>query len=194
MGSCAPVVGSGTSMVTTTRPVRRATHDARAADDPSPKAPGIWLGMGLGGFLDGIVLHQVLQWHHLLSDTGDHPTTTVRGLEDNTFADGLFHLSTWLFVAVGLALTVHAWQQRKLAPPWGHHVGMLLVGWGAFNLVEGIVDHQLLQIHHVRDDLGGPLSWDLGFLAFGAALVLIGAALAKAASHPSPDAEEAAGG
>ena len=25
------------------------------------------LGFALGGFFDGIVLHQVLQWHHLLS-------------------------------------------------------------------------------------------------------------------------------
>jgi uncharacterized membrane protein len=35
----------------------------------------------------------------------------------------------------------------------------------------------LLSIHHVRDDLGGPLSWDLGFLAFGFLLVIGGWAL-----------------
>ena len=29
----------------------------------------------------------------------------------------------------------------------------------------------LLGIHHVRDDLGGPLGWDLAFLAFGVALM-----------------------
>ncbi|MFW5469913.1 DUF2243 domain-containing protein [Knoellia sp. CPCC 206435] len=32
----------------------------------------------------------------------------------------------------------------------------------------GVVDHLLLGVHHVRDDLGGPLAWDLGFLALGA--------------------------
>ena len=53
----------------------------------------------------------------------------------------------------------------------------MLVGWGVFNLVEGLVNHQLLGVHHVRDDLGAPLSWDLGFLAFGAALVVGGWAL-----------------
>jgi len=142
--------------------------------------------MGLGGFLDGIVLHQVLQWHHLLTNTGDHPMTTVRGLEENTFADGLFHLSAWMFVAVGMALAVHAWQQGRLAPPWSGHVGSLLVGWGVFNLVEGIVDHQILQIHHVRDDLGGPLSWDLGFLGFGALLIVIGVAMVTAADRRIP--------
>jgi uncharacterized membrane protein len=30
----------------------------------------------------------------------------------------------------------------------------------------------LLGVHHVRDDLGGPMSWDSGFLAFGALLVV----------------------
>ena len=60
---------------------------------------------------------------------------------------------------------------------------MLVVGWGVFNLVEGIVDHHILQIHHVRDDLGGPPSWDLGFLAFGALLALIGTAMVEAAEH-----------
>ncbi len=144
-----------------------------------PRAPAFLMGLGLGGFVDGIVLHQILQWHHMLTDTGDHPPTTVAGLEANTLADGFFHLGTWLFVAAGMVLTVRAWQQGRLAPPWRAHAGMLLAGWGAFNLVEGLVDHQLLGIHHVRDDLGGPLVWDLAFLALGALQVLGGLALAR---------------
>jgi uncharacterized membrane protein len=52
------------------------------------------MGMGLGGFVDGIVLHQILQWHHMLTGTGDHPSNTVVGLEANTLADGFFHLAT----------------------------------------------------------------------------------------------------
>ena len=146
-----------------------------------PKAPGVLLGIGLGGFVDGIVLHQLLQWHHILTDTGDHPATTVKGLEANTLADGLFHASTWLFVAAGMALTVRAWQRGELAPPWRAHIGLLLAGWGAFNLVEGLIDHQILGIHHVRDDLGGPLGWDLAFLASGVVLLAAGAALARSA-------------
>jgi uncharacterized membrane protein len=63
---------------------------------------------------------------------------------------------------------------------------MLLAGWGAFNLVEGLIDHELLGIHHVRDDLGGPLGWDLAFLAFGAALVLVGLALARSGERDVP--------
>jgi uncharacterized membrane protein len=156
--------------------LRGAVADVTAG--AGPRTPAFVLGLGLGGFIDGIVLHQILQWHHLLTDTGDHPSDTVSGLEANTLADGLFHLATWFLVAAGMFLTVRAWQRRELAPPWRVHLGMLLAGWGVFNLVEGLVDHQLLGIHHVRDDLGGPLGWDLAFLGFGTLLVIAGVALA----------------
>ena len=49
----------------------------------------------------------------------------------------------------------------------------MLVGWGIFNLVEGLVDHHVLGIHHVRAG-EHQLAWDLGFLALGGALVLGG--------------------
>ena len=138
------------------------------------------MGLGLGGLIDGIVLHQILQWHHMLTDTAGNPAKTVAGLEANTLADGFFHLATWFLICAAMLLTVRAWQRGELAPPWRVHVGMLLTGWGAFNLVEGVVDHQLLGIHHVRDDLGAPLSWDLGFLALGVGLLALGILLA----HP----------
>ncbi|ELB87945.1 hypothetical protein Rwratislav_37287 [Rhodococcus wratislaviensis IFP 2016] len=50
--------------------------------------PGIILGIGLGGFVDGILLHQLLQWHHMLTSTDTdnvgidtYPADTVHGLE-----------------------------------------------------------------------------------------------------------------
>ena len=144
-----------------------------------PLLPSLLMGIGFGGFLDGIVLHQVLQWHHMLTDEGCCPATTVGGLEDNTLADGFFHLGTWIAVMAGTILSLRAWQRGQLAPPWRSHFGGLLLGWGLFNLVEGLIDHQLLGIHHVRDDLGAPLGWDLGFLAFGALLVAVGLVLRK---------------
>ncbi|GAA4949863.1 DUF2243 domain-containing protein [Actinoplanes utahensis] len=134
--------------------------------------PGIVLGVGLGGFLDGILLHQVLQWHHLL--TSEYPVDTVDGLKMNTLGDGLFHTVTWLAVLAGIGLLYsrvtsdrgRVWRSREL---WG----WMLAGWGLFNLVEGLIDHHLLGIHHVH---GGPrqLLWDLGFLALGAVLVVVG--------------------
>ncbi len=138
------------------------------------------MGIGLGGFVDGIVLHQVLQWHHMLSDTADKPVTTVAGLEANTLADGLFHVATYLFVIAGMSATLRAWQRRELAPPWRAHAGLLLTGWGAFNVVEGVIDHLVLGVHHVRDDLGGPLGWDIGFVVVGALQIAAGLALARA--------------
>lgn len=147
-----------------------------------PSAPAFVLGLGLGGFIDGIVLHQVLQWHHLLTgEGGGEPMTTVAGLEANTLADGLFHSATWLLVAAGIALTVRAWQRGEPAPPWRMHLGLLLAGWGVFDVLEGLIDHQLLGLHHVRDDLGGPIGWDLGFLGVGVALTAIGSGLSRAA-------------
>lgn len=151
-----------------------------------PLLPSLLLGIGLGGFIDGIVLHQVLQWHHMLTDEGCCPATTVGGLEDNTLADGFFHVGAWIAVMAGTIVSLRAWQRGELAPPWRSHLGGLLLGWGAFNLVEGLVDHQILGIHHVRDDLGAPLGWDLGFLAFGALLVLAGLALRRSAAVVAP--------
>src|SRR3954453_8415147 len=139
--------------------------------EQNPRLPGFLLGIGLGGFVDGVLLHQVLQWHHMLTSTAGHPATTVAGLKANTLADGLFHVLAWLFVATGSAMTIADWRSGRAAPGWRPWVGMALAGWGALNPVEGLVDHQLLGIHHVRDDLGGPIGWDLGFLALGALLV-----------------------
>jgi uncharacterized membrane protein len=146
-----------------------------------PRAPGILLGIGLGGFVDGIVLHQILQWHHLLSDTEDHPVTTVAGLEANTLADGLFHASTWVAVAVGIAILWRRTTNWRWVISGRAFVGWMLVGWGLFNVAEGIVDHHILGIHHVREGAGvNETAWDLGFLAFGALLVVGGWLLARA--------------
>ena len=137
---------------------------------------GVVLGLGLGGFIDGIVLHQILQWHHMLTDFGSHasfPRTTVPSLEDNTLWDGLFHLSTWVLVTAGVVMMWRTMAAGYRGAIRGL-VGLLLAGWGLFNLVEGVVDHHILTIHHVRDDVAEPLGWDLGFLALGAALVAVG--------------------
>jgi uncharacterized membrane protein len=151
-------------------PVGRADVVAR----PPSIASGLLYGLGFGGFIDGIVLHQILQWHHMVSHVDDYPVTTVAGLEVNTFADGLFHLATWVFVMAGAVTALVAWRRGRLAPSWSFHFGLMLAGWGIFNVVEGLVDHQILGVHHVRDDLGAPLSWDIGFLVFGVLLVVGG--------------------
>lgn len=142
------------------------------------RVPGLVLGVGLGGFVDGILLHQLLQWHHMLSSTDTdnigvryYPVDTVSGLEMNTVWDGLFHTFTWLAVLIGLGLLYSRIVDSR-GQVWGSRVlwGWILVGWGLFNLVEGVVDHHILGIHHVRAD-AYQLWWDLGYLALGVVLV-----------------------
>jgi len=142
--------------------------------------PSVLLGVGLGAFLDGIVLHQVLQWHHLVSAEGCCPASSLAGLEDNTLADGIFHAVAWLITLAGTVAAIQAWRAGRLAPPWGLHLGGLLMGWGIFNLLDS-ANHFVLGLHHVRDDLGGPLGWDVAFLVFALALVAGGALLIRSA-------------
>ncbi|CAJ1504344.1 DUF2243 domain-containing protein [[Mycobacterium] burgundiense] len=152
-----------------------STHRDHPTAGKKPSiAPTLLLGLGLGGFIDGIVLHEILQWHHMVSHVADYPVDTLAGLEVNVLADGFFHVGTWLLVWAGTTLTIVAWRQGRIAPNWSFQSGLLLMGWGIFNLLEGLVDHHLLQIHHVRDDLGAPPVWDIGFLVFGALLVTVG--------------------
>jgi uncharacterized membrane protein len=140
-----------------------------------PIGAGILLGLGLGGFFDGIVLHQVLQWHHLLTSAG-YPPDSVANLKVNTLWDGLFHSATYIFVASGLVLLWRAARLRHVR--WSSKLlaGTFLLGWGIFNLVEGIVDHQLLGIHHVNETVPREqwIYWDLGFLLWGAAMLAAG--------------------
>lgn len=148
---------------------------------------GIWLGLGLGGFFDGVVLHQILRWHHMLTSAG-YPPTSVANLDVNTLADGLFHAATYLFTLIGLIMLWRASRRSDVAWSGRILIGAMLVGWGAFNLVEGLIDHQILGIHHVRDDFPpGPAktAWDIGFLVWGA-LMLAGGWLMIRAAAPSP--------
>lgn len=144
-----------------------------------PTSAGVLFGLGLGGFFDGIILHQVLQWHHMLSSW--YPVNSIENLELNTFWDGVFHSGTYLFVVAGLFILWRHAHRRHLY--WSNKLltGTMLVGFGAFNVVEGIVDHQLLGVHHVNEKvpMAQRMYWDIGFLIWGAAMFIIGWALVR---------------
>lgn len=147
-----------------------------------PAGAGIFFGLGIGGFFDGIVLHQLLQWHHMATSGGypvegvEPASQALENLKLNTVLDGLFHASTYIFVLIGLfwlwraAHRAHLYWSTKLL------IGTLLIGFGLFNLVEGIVDHHLLQIHHVNETVPRDqwVYWDIGFLLWGAVMVIGG--------------------
>ena len=139
---------------------------------------GTVLGVGLGGFADGITLHQIAQWHNMGSAV--LPPTTMDAMSRNMLWDGLFHLAMWVVTLVGVFMLWAAARNRALPESPISFSGELLFGWGAFNLVEGVVDHHLLEWHHVRDlPVHVPL-YDWLFLAFaGVGFLLVGRLLMR---------------
>jgi len=118
-----------------------------------------------------------------------YPANSVHNLEVNTLWDGLFHASTYIFVLLGLIMlwrTVHRthvrWSGKLLA-------GTILMGFGLFNLVEGIVDHHILGIHHVNETVPAVqwIYWDIGFLIMGAVLLIVGWLLLKSGQQHTLD-------
>ena len=145
---------------------------ARTGANPRPLvSAGLMLGVGMGGFVDGIVLHQLLQVHNMLS--ARRPRDSVVNMEINMFWDGLFHAFTWTATAIGLAMLFRA--GRRADVPWSGRVllGAMLAGWGLFNLVEGLIDHHILHVHHVLERAGLSV-WDWAFLGSGVVLMLAG--------------------
>ncbi|WP_046244159.1 DUF2243 domain-containing protein [Hymenobacter terrenus] len=141
-------------------------------------AAGLLLGAGLGGFVDGIVLHQIFQWHNMLSNQLP-PDTLVRA-KVNMYWDGMFHAAVWVLTAVGLGMLWSATGRPEVPHSGRTLLGGLLLGWGLFNVVEGIIDHQLLGLHHVYEYATNKQPADLAFLGFGGLLLLSGWALVRA--------------
>jgi uncharacterized membrane protein len=146
--------------------------------EASAIAGGFVLGLGLGGFADGIVLHQILQWHNMGSAV--LPPTTMEAMAQNMRWDGLFHAATLILTVIGVVLL---WLegQRGTAPRTLRVLGgQMLLGWGVFNLVEGLIDHQVLGLHHVRDLPEHVPAYDWIFLTVGGfAFIAIGWFLAR---------------
>jgi uncharacterized membrane protein len=151
--------------------------------------PSLVLGLGLGGFVDGIVFHQLLGWHHLICTTQTCQPVSIASLQRQNTQDGFFHLAVlalsitgvvWLFKTPPARDQLHG-QGRIL-------LGGALSGWGAFNLVEGLIDHEWLGLHHVLPDSPHWFRYDLLFLLFGLALLLGGWLLARSTKKAEPEA------
>lgn len=144
-------------------------------------AAGALLGCGLGALFDGILLHQVLQWHNMLSSV--RPPSDLAAMKYNMLWDGLFHAVAWIITSLGVAQLWAA--ARKPEVRWSNPAfsGALLLGWGLFNLVEGAIDHQWLGLHHVHPGAQEG-AWDIGFLLWGAAMLLSGLVLLRRALSP----------
>ena len=147
-----------------------------------PKSPlvfaGIVLGMGFGGLADGIVLHQILGWHHLVCYTPNCiPASVAEFTKENT-QDGYFHLGLWLVLLSGTALLFRA-GRVSVALPGRVLAGAMVAGSGLFNFFEGLLNHQILGIHHVLPGSPHQFLYDMLYLANGILFCLVGTWLVR---------------
>ncbi|MCW2241286.1 DUF2243 domain-containing protein [Azospirillum canadense] len=152
---------------------------AASATHPSPTPvpsglswAGYLLGFGLGGFFDGILLHQVLQWHHLLTGL---EAPAFRDIRVQILADGLFHALMYVIAMGGLLLL---WRSRRVFAEPGADRRLFanaLIGFGAWHMLDGVLSHWILGIHRIRMDVENKLVWDLlWFVVFGVAVAAAG--------------------
>jgi len=141
----------------------------------SPRARwGAVLGFALGGFFDGILLHQILQWHHLLS-----LVPSVTDLRMQVLWDGYFHALMYVIAALGLWGLWRARDEEQNSS--GRSLaGAFLIGFGVWHVMDGVLSHWVLGIHRIKMDSDNPLIWDLVWLvAFGVVPLVTGWLLAR---------------
>ena len=148
----------------------------RPTDDPTVphrlRRASFLLGFAMGGFFDGILLHQILQWHHLLSNIDVGP---LGSLSAQVAADGIFHAIMYVIAAAGLIELYRARSATAtgtaLRPRWGH----FWIGFGAWHIIDALLSHWITGIHRIKMDAENPLVWDLAWLViFGLAPLLYG--------------------
>ncbi|WP_192498425.1 DUF2243 domain-containing protein [Halorussus halophilus] len=118
-------------------------------------AAGVF-GFGFSGLVDVLVLHHVLQWHHLVS--GIYSMDTLSGLRTNILADGIFSIGMVTIMSVGAGLL---WQsKRRTYAPLAVKplAGAAIIGLGVFDVFDAVVDHALLGLHQPVGAGGQPLS------------------------------------
>lgn len=140
---------------------------------------GSLLGLALGGFFDGILLHQILQWHHLLS--------LVPGIDDMRLQilwDGYFHVLMYVLAAIGLFGLWRA-HRRGGSVSGARLAGVMLAGFGSWHVIDSVLSHWVLGIHRIKLDSPNPMLWDLiWFVVFGLAPMAVGWAMMKRGGGP----------
>lgn len=137
---------------------------------------GYALGFGLGGFFDGILLHQVLQWHHLLSGV----EAARQDIAVLILADGLFHLLMYAVTAIGLVLLWRARREFGMPGADRYLLADALIGFGAWHIIDSVLSHWVLGIHRIRMDVENPLFWDLlWFAVFGLVPLVLGVVMRR---------------
>jgi uncharacterized membrane protein len=97
----------------------------------------------------------------------------MEAMSQNMTWDGLFHLATWVLTIIGIVMLRSEGRARTGPRSLSALFGQMILGWGIFNLVEGIIDHHLLELHHVRDMPAHVPAYDWIFLAIGGVLLML---------------------
>jgi uncharacterized membrane protein len=130
-----------------------AEPESRRAMPGRSVGAGVLLGVGVAAFIDETVFHQLLHWHHFY----DGSTSDV-GL----VSDGFFHAGGWLAIVVGLFWFADLQRRRTTVPRRVWAGG--LIGWGAFQVYDGLFQHKVLGLHQIRygvDLVPYDLAWNL---------------------------------
>ena len=101
------------------------------------------------------------------------PPVTMDAMRRNMRWDGYFHAGTWLVTLMGVYLLLYDARRGARLPTGRAFTGQLLLGWGVFNVLEGVVDHHVLQLHHVRDLPTHVPLYDWIFLLVGGVLLIV---------------------
>ncbi len=143
-------------------------------------ASAILIGIGLAGLIDVIIFHAILQWHHTSSNI--IIPNTIESLQMNLVHDGAFLVFSLIITIAGIILLWNASgsiNKNSLLSNKRSFMGFILIGFGGFNAIEGIINHHLLEMHHVID-VANPLVFDLTFLVVGGlAFVVTGGILLR---------------
>ncbi len=148
--------------------------DTAAPDRSRSLLSGVLVGIGVAGFIDEVVFHQLLHWHHFYDRS-----TPEAGL----VSDGLFHVGSWVATVAGLFLFADLRRRDTwVRPRW---IGGLLLGLGGFQLYDGTVQHKLLQLHQIR--YGVDITpYDIAWNVVALALVVAGVAVLARSRTPAP--------
>lgn len=142
-----------------------AAHTSPASPDRSLLVAGGVLGFALGGFFDGILLHQVLQWHHFLSLVEGE---ALRDLRTQVLADGMFHVVVYAIAGGGLWLLWRARGGFTGSVTDRVLLGSALLGFSLWQFTDVVVFHWILRIHRIRVGVDNPLLYDIGWtVVFG---------------------------
>lgn len=134
----------------------------------------VLLGVGTMAAIDEIVFHQLLQWHHFY----DRASGDI-GL----LSDGLLHAAELIALGAGFFLLLDARRRDEFA--WPIAASGFLVGLGAFQLWDGIIDHKVLRIHQIRYDVD-LVPYDLAWNGAALVLLLAGVVIGMRARRRAP--------